>query len=345
MIQTLGKREKILAVLAIIVVGLALVLRPSQLSTEKGESGYALLTPGLKDTLNDVDEISIRQGEQMTTLHLSESGDWQVKEIFNYPASTAEIRKLLLFLSQSELRDPKTTDPEKFHRIGVDETLGREIIIRREGEVLHHVILGKVATDIAGTYARMPEATQTWLASGVLAFQPSPKDWLHYELFSVDRKRVKRIRFDFKQGKRDYRYERSSPEDRMVLKPLPNDKQLKQQKTPFDASNYFERMKFIHVLEKDTYEGTPFSTVIVETFDGLELRVNFYEVHHEQWAEFIADVRPKLRDDSMKGIKSLEAVRKEAQEINERTRGWLYKLGQFQLNQLTRSYFDIVELK
>lgn len=340
------KRELILTALtAAVIAALVLLPRHTQEPIEGGEQAR-MVAPGLRKQLNTIDEIRITRNEESVTLYETESGQWRIDELYGYPASKSDIRKFLLFIAQSEIRAEKTADPERLERLKLDETQAHQVYIKQDGELLHHIVLGKLSDTPISTYVRLGKTVQSYLASGHLDFSATPYDWLDNDLLSVNRQRVRRIAYDF-DGRKPYRFERSHPDEEMQLKPLPADKQLKHPNRPFDASNFFERLKFVKVLTDEHIVTEGKNKVVMETFDGLEVTLRFHPIGFELWADISARVVPEKRLPEASGVTltPLKAVKAEAQAINAQLEGWLYVLGQFQQNQLTRSYYDVVELK
>jgi hypothetical protein len=337
----LSKREIILSLLALLTMVVIVVIRPDMMSHDVTQDTHPLFAAGLKEQLNYVDELVVTRGESTTTITKNADNMWVVKERSDYPASTAAIRKTLLFLSQSELRTKKTEDESKFVRLGLDDAAATNVMLKKAGSTLHTLVLGNITRDATSTYVRHATDTHAYVASGRLEVSATPNDWLDYDFFSLSRDRVKRIDFKF-DGKPAYEYARLAKENAMVLSPLPEAKQLKQQQVPYDPSIYFERMAFTDVMAAGDHTASESKDITtVETFDGLVLRTTFYEVDLMPWVAFDASLLENINA----SLEEKEALQKEVQAINQRTKGWLYQLGQFQQDQLRRSYNDIVEDK
>jgi Domain of unknown function (DUF4340) len=335
-----GKREIILAVIAICLIGASFWMKPTVQQTGETDPVHVLLAKGLKAELNEINAIELTQGEaQKTTITRDADGIWRIKELYDYPASTANIRKALLYLSQSELREKKTDDQTKWDRLGLDHAHATHVKLKKGEETTYHLQLGKVTADATGTYVRLGNSPDTYAASGRLELKANPHEWLFYDLFSIDRARVKRIRYEF-TGKKDYEYVRTAPEAEMSLLPPPEGK-LKDRPVPLNPSYYFERLQFTDVMPETKITSSVPNETALETFDGLVITVRFYEIDQRNWAQFSARVDTSLRDESVKDLRPLATVQQEANAINERTAGWLYELGQFNYTQLRSSYFDL----
>jgi Domain of unknown function (DUF4340) len=335
----LTKRDWVLAVAAFITIVLAFAWQPTVIHSADTDTTRRLLAAGLKEKINDINKIEITQDNQRTTLHQDAKGVWRVKELYDYPASLPEIRKTLLYFSQSELRDAKTNDPEKLVKLGLSKDMRTMVALKNGDATLFELTIGRTSSDGGGTYVLPAEGTQSYLASGALTVKSSPQEWLTYDMFSIDRSRVKRIRYEF-SGKRNYAFVREKTNQAMRLEPSPTDKILTRP-TPLNPSYYFERLTFTDVLPESKSTTPTRDMTIMETFDGLVVTVRFVEVDLREMAQFSAHVVPSLRDSNNSSLLPLERVLGEAEAINALTAGWLYELGQFNSTQLRSSYYDL----
>ena len=107
------------AVVAVLAAFYATSLREPQ---SNSEGGSGMLVPGLKDHLNDVSEVRITTAgdDTIVTLVKGES-QWRVEQKSGYAADTGKIRQLLLGLADARLREAKTTNPENFHFLALQD--------------------------------------------------------------------------------------------------------------------------------------------------------------------------------------------------------------------------------
>ena len=74
-------------------------------------------------------------------------GHWSVVEKGNYPADEAKVRRLLLGLADLTLVEAKTTRPELFPRLDVDDPSNgkaTQVVVQdRQGQVVGQLIVGK----------------------------------------------------------------------------------------------------------------------------------------------------------------------------------------------------------
>jgi competence protein ComGF len=305
---------------------------------------YQLFIPKLRNEFNKITKITLQHGKNIATLNKTEDGKWRVAEKHNYSANMADLRKMLLYLSQSELRERKTNNPEQFNRLGLDDLQGNQVTIYAEEKVLYKLVLGNLNKDSNATYVRFADDNQTYKASGELQFNANPDKWLDFNFISIEPERVQQIDFQFK-GKKPYQYMRQNEQAQMQLSPAPDGKLVVQKNDLRDPSTYFQRLAFTDVtIEGDGAIKGDITTLT--TFDGLQISLEFYDIDFMPWVKVQANVNTEIRSKfAQMPLKPLNEVEEEAKQINSITNGWLYQLGQFQQQNLSRSYLDLTEVK
>ncbi len=337
---------KWLMVACVAVLAVAIAFTPeTKQSDRQAESSYQPLMPELKTHINDVDRISVSRGEEQITVYMDSNQQWRVKEAADYPASSVEIRKLLLYLSQSELRDKKTANPELLPRLKLDAPQAFTLTLWDGEEQLHQLLLGKLTPEKSATYVRTSaDDLQSYTATGQLVVSANPLDWLFYDLFSVKINRVRSVEYNL-EGHKSYRYSRETPDVQLTLSDLPEDKELKQRYQIVSPAAFVEKLNFTEVVPREKADGEALGNVTVTTFDGLKILFTLYRVEFENHFAISALADKSIYKQVSEDMQDFSVTQQEAAAINDRTRGWLYKLGQYHTNQLTKSYFDIVQDK
>ena len=337
---------KWLLIACIIVCGAAIMFSPiTHQSQDDTKSRYQTLLPELKQHINDVDRITVQRGDEDITLYMDNAQQWRVKEAENYPASSTEIRKLLLYLSQSQLRNTKTANPELLPRLKLDDEQVSVLTLWRGDDILHRILLGKITPEKTGTYVRLSsDESQSYVASGRIEVSTNPLDWLFYDLFSINTSRVRNIEYAL-DGYKPYRHTRSSPDTALMFEPLAGDKELQQRYQILSPAAFIEKLNFTDVVPIAKADGEALGTIVVTTFDGLNITFTLYQVEYQQYFAISATADEAMYQKVNNTMQDFTITRQEAAAINERTAGWLYQLGQYHTNQLTKSYFDMVQDK
>jgi hypothetical protein len=334
--------NKLIKVLSLSLIAVVAWFIVNNSKPETKNQSPQLFIPELAGQLNQVSAIKIQNKEFVTNLTRTNDNKWLVVEKSNYPANMSNLRKMLLYLAGSEIRDKKTSDPLKFSKLNLDEHSGKKIQLFKDGMLMHDIMIGKINADGNATYVKKSGEPQTYLASGDLQFHANPAEWLDFNFVSINPERVQKITFQF-SGKKPYQYERQSPNEKLELSPKPDDKLFKTDDNSRNPANYFERLSFTDILPSIKKTSNQQNITTLYTFDGLVISFEFHEIGYSNFVEIKATFDPKIRDEAT-NIAANDII-EEATKINEITSGWLYELGQFQQQNLRRSYMDLTTIK
>ena len=108
----------IILILAALAVAIALVV--SKERQPQTEISRTQLVPGLLDQVNRVTSLEIRSRTEEVVLN-SAGDQWTVGSQHDYPSDFQRIKNLILEVADAEIIEPKTSDPERYSRIGVQD--------------------------------------------------------------------------------------------------------------------------------------------------------------------------------------------------------------------------------
>ena len=114
-----------------------------------GKTPGEKLVPTLADTIRQVTGLEIRQGEEAVTLERAQNGTWSLKSRSGYPVDVTKVRALLVGLGQAELIEPKTSKPDRYAALELEdpEQKGAKSRLLRltgaDGKAISEVVLGK----------------------------------------------------------------------------------------------------------------------------------------------------------------------------------------------------------
>ncbi|KAF0118282.1 MAG: hypothetical protein FD149_782 [Rhodospirillaceae bacterium] len=285
------------------------------------EEGGAAVFPGLVDTIDSIARLTIRSPEGSLTIERSGSG-WSLKERDGYPVDGAIVRTVIVEMVRAVLLEPKTAKPERHALLdlvapddpAVPKGRGRELTVQdTSGTTLAALVIGKHRSDLGGTggeeegiYVRRPGENQTWLARTGLFPATKPGGWVNPSVVAIDSARVARVTFRPSDG----------PSFTVNQPPAP----ALSDNAPVDEGAVRRVLALLSgVTLDDVRKGNAIPLgaakpprVEVSTRDGLVVTLT---VHEHDKATWIAV--------SAQGTGGLKA---EADTINDRTGGWLYRI-------------------
>lgn len=290
------KRIRSLVVLA--VVALAAVVAAIAVRTETGDSAI----PGegelvFPDLLSRVDEVRrIRAVSEGETFTLAQDGErWTMPERDGYRAVPDSIHKLVVGAAGLERREPKTSDPARYSRLGLDDPAEagsgsiRFTFEDDAAEVLADFIIGnretsRIDLSLSEFYLREPEDAQSWLVEGKLSVSRDPVEWLEREVLRIEEARVRAVRVRQADGGRlDVSRARPDDED-FLLDNVPPGHEIDSRWRVNDIGRGLANLRFQDVrraaLES---EGEPGFSAELLTFDGLAVHVNTWREDDRSW--------------------------------------------------------------
>ena len=211
-----------LAGIALLSALLAAVTFAANNQWGSGKTGGDKLMPTLADTIRQVTGLEIRQGEEAVVLERAQNGTWSLKSRSGYPVDVTKVRALLVGLGQAELVEPKTSKPDRYAALELDdpEQKGAKSRLLRltgaDGKAVSEVVLGKRRSagygtgQTGGTYVRKPGNPQTWLTNVELDAPLAAKDWVKTSVLALDTAKINRVSVEI-PGEQALKIERPAP--------------------------------------------------------------------------------------------------------------------------------------
>ncbi len=190
-------RIRLIALAAVAaVVAIAAVVLSLNEREEAALSGGKLF-PELEARINDINALTVQLSRE-ETLSLQRSDDqWLVAEKAGYPANLAQLRKVLLALARTEKLEQKTSKPEYYERLGVqdmneagDDT--RLLRVSAGNLTLAEVIIGKSGAG-GKSYLRPANQPVSWLGSEWIDVPGRVNAWLDAQLLAIKPERIRAV--------------------------------------------------------------------------------------------------------------------------------------------------------
>jgi hypothetical protein len=156
------------------------------------------LLPTLAGELDTISSLSVLKGSATPTVTVRKLGDqWTVAERANYPADASKVRKLLLTLSDAKIREEKTSNPDNYSIIGVEDAskagaTGAQIELTAKSGKLD-VIVGKPAGQ--GNFVRRSAEKISYVAEPGISFEAEPRFWIDTRLLDIASDKIQSIEF------------------------------------------------------------------------------------------------------------------------------------------------------
>ncbi len=193
------KRLLSLLLITIAVLGIGLILTQRQQPVVEGQTESGELVPGLANALNDVSSIRITKAnnELVAELKRGDAG-WTVANRHDYPADIGKVREYLIKLSEAKVREAKTSKPENYARLGVEDlaaasATGVGIELGGLKEPVRLVVGISSGGGSPGTFVRRVDEATSYLVSGDLIPEREGANWLAREIVNVPSSAVRSV--------------------------------------------------------------------------------------------------------------------------------------------------------
>jgi hypothetical protein len=188
-------RQRFIGVMiaALLAISGALYLS-TQRNLPRDPHGLALL-PALASELNTVSSLTVRKGAAAPITVHQQGGQWTVAERADYPADLPKLKKLLLALSDAKIREEKTSNPDSYAIIGVEDlsqpgATGTQIELTAQNGKLA-VIAGKSAGE--GTFVRRAGEKTSYIVEPGISAEAEPRYWIDTRLLDIPTDKIQSI--------------------------------------------------------------------------------------------------------------------------------------------------------
>lgn len=272
-----SRKLLILGIVAIVAVVGGIWLAGRQTSTPTNET--AVLYPELKKELDAITAVRIVQagGTPAVELKRGETG-WTISERANYPADEAKLRKLITSLTDAKLVEEKTSNPESYATLGVEDvsnTAAGGVQIEIDGpKQPPKLIVGKQGSGGQSQYVRRAGEPQSWLINKDIDTSASADQWLRKNILDVSADRIQSAEVTTAGAKPYFAVKKSRADADFTVEGLPKGKELSSPSAADNFSTALSGLTLTDVQSASAMSGEPSARATLKTFDGLVAEVS-----------------------------------------------------------------------
>jgi hypothetical protein len=300
-------RQRFMAVMiaALLAISGALYLS-TQRNLPRDPHGLALL-PSLAGELNTVSSLTVRKGAAPPVTVHQQGERWTVAERADYPADLPKLKKLLLALSDAKIREEKTSNPDSYAIIGVEDpsqpgATGTQIELTAQNGKLA-VIVGKSAGE--GTFVRRAGEKTSYIVEPGISVEAEPRYWIDTRLLDIPTDKIQSIESKPASGAAFsvHRVAASSPKpadnksgspstaapaaDKFVLDGVPSGRQAADSQTLAPSPAHFSNLNVEDVVPAGDIDFSRPSTVTVLA-DGNVITFTGAVIGDKRWVKVAA---------------------------------------------------------
>jgi Domain of unknown function (DUF4340) len=344
-----------------VIVGAALVTQRNAPTTDVAQQ---VLYPELLAKVNDVHTLEIKSKDGAVTV-ARKGEQWVVKNFDDYPAMVANVKRGLLQLAALKIVETKTSKPEKYATLGVEDlsapNAGSRLVtgLSAEGKPLVSLLLGKErpakSLSTPSHYVRRVDDKAAYLVEGELNFTTAITDWLDTTVANLPVDRIRQVTVHPASGP-SFTVSKANPTVQLyTLDNVPEGQEVRARATVSSIGGLLLDAKFEKVIAASKLGNlTPRARADIETFDGLTGTVEAYDYMDDVYVTLKFAHQPekagtkeskplekeiKLGNEGPPPTppKTTEEVAKEVGELNARVTGWAYALPDYKSRLLDKS--------
>jgi hypothetical protein len=334
-----------------VVVAALVLLVPGKTSRESSFEKHAIV-PGLAAVVNELDYLRLTAGggEIIATLERSDA-QWLVLEASSYPADWARLKALLSDLSRAEVIEEKTSNPEFYARLGVEDISTDDaagILIQfAEQAALPAVIVGNEASSREGQYLRLQGEDKSALIDRKLDVPRERSQWLERTIIDVAESEVVEASITHPDGEVLAARKVSADGEDLELLNIPDGREIKSVWSVNSMGSSLAALNLEDVVpdsEVDWADAVVFSLL---TADGLRVNADLVVREDEHWIRLQASAEKSGSDEAGQEDDVQFATSDDAsdrvRQINSRVKGWAYRIPKHKFDTLTRRMSDMLK--
>jgi hypothetical protein len=300
---------------------------------------YPKLFPNIGKDAAKVSTIGISQGNKSVTLELKDK-TWVLKERDGYPANADKVRTLLIALQDAELAEDKTTKPERYEVLQVEDPQSKGAasnllkLVDASNSVLAEMIVGRVRTNAfgggkGGTYIRKPGDAQAWLVNSEIDVSADPKSWMKTRIFETQVDRIRKVTIEI-PGEQPLIIDWDAASKQLKLTDIPAGKQVKFVNSIPDMIDSLANIDMEDVRKSpDTPSGSNVSTVKLESEGGLVVSYTIRNTPEGDWLSMSASGEGEHK--------------KFAELFSAGAKGWEFKLPKTKAGELLKKRSELID--
>ncbi|HNP34794.1 MAG TPA: DUF4340 domain-containing protein [Woeseiaceae bacterium] len=361
---------KSIGLLTAVVVLLVVVVLLLQTKDEPGTSPTGeIFLSDFANQADDAESIRIIRNNMQPVEIRRDGVRWLVSNRDDYPADIGKLRNLFIALSKAQVVEEKTSNPDYYSRLGVDDPekggSGSKLVI--DGDGFNYSII--IGTSAQGTfrYVRLADAETSYMVDQNFLVPESVGDWLQPTIIDIEPDRVRRVTIHNSDGETIEIEKNAEDDTEFSVLAIPEGRELSYPTVANGIAGALKGLTLDDVRKAapgDAETTDVESTTVFETWDGQIVTTTLSNDGDETWIGFQARQAPgtvpaELADDTADAASgdaegtdqasTTEANEKTSiqhetvDEINARLSGWQYQIADFKKNLLTRRWSDLLK--
>jgi hypothetical protein len=355
-----------LIILAILTIGVGTWLANRQAATPP-PANAAVLYPELKKELDTISAVRLfKAGDARSVELLKGKRGWTVTEREGYAADQAKIAKLLRSLADAKPLEEKTSNPESYSSLGVEDTKdakasGLRIELTGTSKPVN-LIVGKRGGGAQSTYVRRAGEPASWLVSASIDSSSTPDAWLRKDIVDVSAARIQSATVTTGSAKPYVAAKATRADANFAVTGLPKGKELASASAANSTATALVGLALADVRTRKEFESAPVSArAVFNTFDGLVAAIDGWQKDDKHFVALTVSYDAALAERFRVATAPAEAkpdaaaappparpetkagVEDEAKSAIARLAGWVYEIPQYKYEAIFKPVDELTK--
>ena len=302
--------------------------------------------PGLIDKLNDVTRIEITgaNNKVLSTLFKNDNS-WLVKEKNQYPADISKIRASLLAVAEAKILEQKTSNPDLYAKLGVEDITAKEAqgvrVLIEYGNNNSSIIIGNPGPQInKSRYVRNAGDRESWLINRKIDLNHDTAYWLRKDILSVEPDEVLEVIITLADGSRLEIKNTNVEENIFEVTNLTDPESQVIDAELHQVTNALSSFQLLDIASDNSIFTDEVKTIEVsyQLKNGIILNLIGYEIAEEHF------VAIDIQEMNEEGEVVDDAVKKKITQLQAVTSGWVYKIPNVTYDSIYKSESDVLAI-
>lgn len=348
-----SRKLLVLGIAAVLALAAGMWLAGRQVSTE-ADGTRAALYPGLEAELDAIETVRIFKAGDARSVELKRGeGGWTVTERAGYRADEAKLGKLVRAIADAEIVEEKTSDPERYATLGVEDTGKHDakgVRVELSGPAKPvNLIVGNAGAGASSRYVRRAGEKQSWLIDQALDAPSAPEAWLAKEVVDIESDRLQSATVTVK-GERPYTAAKGTRDDaNFSVEKLPKGKSMRSPSGANGVATALSALTLTDVQAKDEFGSEPPADhARFATFDGLLVEIDGWKRDERRFitlkATFDGAQAKRFEAAAVEGEAkpATPNVAEEAKSLAAKTTGWVYEIPGYRYDSLFKPIDELL---
>ena len=294
-----------------------------------GRTSDDLLLPELRNRINDVTEVRVTRNDGQYAI-VKNDGSWVLPGRDNYAADVGKLREILVALSDATVVEQKTSNPDKYGVLDVDDPAGEDsgaTLLTISGDSFEYgVVIGKTA-QANYRYVRIVDAQQSVLINQNPDLPDTIAGWMDSDLLDIASSVIQSVSIRHADGERIDIAKAAQEDSNFVVSNVPEGREITYETVANGIGGALAGL-IMEDVRKSPADIEPAVTTEFHTYDGLTLSITTFTEEDSSWVSIAA---ASTEENSV------------ADAINERLSGWQFRIPDYKANLLRRRFDDILK--